>query len=154
MRQPSGDLSAVAPPVPIPNTEVKRCSPDDSASLGCAKVGRRQIYAPPLGNKRRGFLFGVTGAGNVLRIAGKDLIQRSRHIDGGTGASTRCFFKTSRQGNPRCSDHQTTNNLFLNFLTVFEFFSLYLCCRKQPDLTVCDHFFSNFQSVRQEHFIL
>ena len=46
IRQPSGDPSAVAPPVPIPNTEVKRCSPDDSASIGCAKVGRRQIYAP------------------------------------------------------------------------------------------------------------
>ena len=35
------------PPVPIPNTEVKRCSPDDSASIGRAKVGRRQ-YLPPL----------------------------------------------------------------------------------------------------------
>ena len=46
MRQPSGDPSAVAPPVPIPNTEVKRCSPDDSASLGCAKVGRRQSLRP------------------------------------------------------------------------------------------------------------
>jgi hypothetical protein len=44
--QPSGDPSAVAPPVPIPNTEVKRCSPDDSTSIGCAKVGRRQSYAP------------------------------------------------------------------------------------------------------------
>src|SRR5689334_18835511 len=55
MRQPSGDPSAVAPPVPIPNTEVKRCSPDDSASLGCAKVGRRQSYAPLLGNKEWGF---------------------------------------------------------------------------------------------------
>src|SRR5678815_4197007 len=45
-RQPSGDSSAVDPPVPIPNTEVKCCSPDDSASLGCAKVGSRQSYAP------------------------------------------------------------------------------------------------------------
>ena len=43
----SGDHSAVEPPVPIPNTEVKRCSPDDSASIGRAKVGRRQ-YLPPL----------------------------------------------------------------------------------------------------------
>ena len=46
MRQPSGDPSAVAPPVPIPNTAVKRCSPDDSACLACAKVGRRQSHAP------------------------------------------------------------------------------------------------------------
>ena len=38
----SGDLSAAEPPVPIPNTEVKRCSPDGSASIGCARVGRRQ----------------------------------------------------------------------------------------------------------------
>ena len=44
--RPSGDLSAVEPPVPIPNTEVKRCSPDDSASIGCAKVGRRQYLRP------------------------------------------------------------------------------------------------------------
>ena len=36
----------MAPPVPIPNTEVKRCSPDDSASIGCAKVGRRQYPRP------------------------------------------------------------------------------------------------------------
>ena len=40
----SGDHSAAEPPVPIPNTEVKRCSPDGSASIGCARVGRRQYY--------------------------------------------------------------------------------------------------------------
>ena len=50
--QPSGDPSAVAPPVPIPNTEVKRCSPDDSVSIGYAKVGRRQSYAPFLAKKQ------------------------------------------------------------------------------------------------------
>src|SRR5688572_20700148 len=43
---PSGDHSAVAPPVPIPNTEVKRCSPDGSATIGCARVGRRQNKKP------------------------------------------------------------------------------------------------------------
>src|SRR6476646_7789561 len=37
----SGDNSAVAPPVPIPNTEVKRCSPDGSTATGRARVGRR-----------------------------------------------------------------------------------------------------------------
>src|SRR3954471_22471842 len=42
----SGDHSAVAPPVPIPNTEVKRCSPDGSATIGCARVGRRQNKNP------------------------------------------------------------------------------------------------------------
>src|SRR3954447_21197022 len=42
----SGDLSAVVPPVPIPNTEVKRCSPDGSATIGCARVGRRQNKTP------------------------------------------------------------------------------------------------------------
>src|SRR6266853_290884 len=57
IRQTSGDPSAVAPPVPIPNTEVKRCSPDDSASLGGAKVGRRQYYNPALRKRRAGFSF-------------------------------------------------------------------------------------------------
>ena len=44
--QSSGDHSAVAPPVPIPNTEVKRCSPDGSACIACARVGRRQNLCP------------------------------------------------------------------------------------------------------------
>ena len=62
IRQSSGDPSAVAPPVPIPNTEVKRCSPNGSASLGCARVGRRQNYEPrPVkagrGSLVLGFLF-------------------------------------------------------------------------------------------------
>jgi hypothetical protein len=63
IRQPSGDPSAVDPPVPIPNTEVKRCSPDDSTSIGCAKVGRRQSHAPLPGNRERGsFLAGAAAA--------------------------------------------------------------------------------------------
>ena len=55
----SGDHSAVEPHVPIPNTEVKRCSPDDSASIGRAKVGHRQ-YLPPLASSplaRGGFVY-------------------------------------------------------------------------------------------------
>lgn len=40
----SGGHSALAPPVPIPNTEVKQCNADDSAAIGCAKVGSRQDY--------------------------------------------------------------------------------------------------------------
>src|SRR6266404_4167382 len=54
----SGDNSAVAPPVPIPNTEVKRCSPDGSATIGCARVGRRQNKSPA-GLSQRGFCVGV-----------------------------------------------------------------------------------------------
>src|SRR6188768_779562 len=42
----SGDISVVAPPVPIPNTEVKRCSPDGSTATGRARVGRRQNKNP------------------------------------------------------------------------------------------------------------
>ena len=42
----SGDHSAVAPPVPIPNTAVKRCSPDGSPAIGRARVGRRQNKSP------------------------------------------------------------------------------------------------------------
>ena len=36
----------MAPPVPIPNTEVKRCCADDSMAKGYAKVGRRQYPRP------------------------------------------------------------------------------------------------------------
>lgn len=43
---PSGDHSAVEPPGPIPNPEVKRRSADGSASLGCARVGRCQALNP------------------------------------------------------------------------------------------------------------
>src|SRR5262249_60470508 len=44
--QNSGDSSVVVPPVPIPNTEVKRCSPDGSTATGRARVGRRQNKNP------------------------------------------------------------------------------------------------------------
>src|SRR5438105_4769483 len=44
--QISGDHRAVAPPVPIPNTAVKRCSPDGSATKGRARVGRSQNKNP------------------------------------------------------------------------------------------------------------
>ena len=42
----SGGHGTVAPPVPIPNTEVKRCCADDSMTKGYAKVGRCQIINP------------------------------------------------------------------------------------------------------------
>ncbi len=41
----SGDQSAVEPPGPIPNPEVKRCSANGSETIGLVRVGRRQVYA-------------------------------------------------------------------------------------------------------------
>src|SRR5215472_4494343 len=58
--QNSGDSSVVVPPVPIPNTEVKRCSSDGSTATGRARVGRRQ-------NKNPGeFIIGVFAFGGRL----------------------------------------------------------------------------------------
>ena len=37
-----GDHSAIDPPVPIPNTEVKCSNADGSATYDCARVGHRQ----------------------------------------------------------------------------------------------------------------
>ena len=42
---PSGDQSAVEPPGPIPNPEVKRRSANGSGTKGPVRVGRRQVYA-------------------------------------------------------------------------------------------------------------
>ena len=42
---PSGDQSAVEPPGPIPNPEVKRRSANGSETIGLVRVGRRQVYA-------------------------------------------------------------------------------------------------------------
>ena len=52
----SGDQSGVEPPGPIPNPEVKRPSADDSGTTGPVKVGRRQVYAPPV-ETRAGLFF-------------------------------------------------------------------------------------------------
>ena len=41
-----GDHSAVEPPVPIPNTEVKRRSANGSLTKGHARVGRCQVMSP------------------------------------------------------------------------------------------------------------
>jgi hypothetical protein len=46
-RPAPGDLSVVVPPVPIPNTAVKRHSANGSRTQGPARVGRRQIIPPP-----------------------------------------------------------------------------------------------------------
>ncbi len=53
----SGDHGTVVPPVPIPNTEVKRCCADDSWAIGPAKVGRCQIKSPRASKETRGVLF-------------------------------------------------------------------------------------------------
>ena len=65
----SGDHSAVEPPGPIPNPEVKRCRADGSGALGPARVGRCQVFARHLRKKVPGsFLYanraraGETGA--------------------------------------------------------------------------------------------
>ena len=42
---PSGGQSAVEPPGPIPNPEVKRCSADGIGTTGPVRVGRRQVFA-------------------------------------------------------------------------------------------------------------
>ena len=61
--QQSGGHGTVAPPVPIPNTEVKRCCADDSMTKGHAKVGHRQIHNPPcLPKGVRGDFFCTWGA--------------------------------------------------------------------------------------------
>ena len=71
IRQTSGDLSAVAPPVPIPNTEVKHCSPDGSACIACARVGRCQSYARHLGNKMSGIFLLCCVLGGIAVIGSK-----------------------------------------------------------------------------------
>src|SRR6201996_8891684 len=55
--QESGDLRSLAPPVPIPNTEVKRAFADGSASIGCARVGRCQYHEPRGRKLSRGSFF-------------------------------------------------------------------------------------------------
>jgi hypothetical protein len=42
---PSGDQSAVEPPGPFPNPEVKRRSADGIGTIGPVRVGRCQVYA-------------------------------------------------------------------------------------------------------------
>src|SRR6478752_5245080 len=55
-RAASGDHSAVEPPVPIPNTEVKRCSANGSRTTGPARVGRCQNITAQPGENQAGLL--------------------------------------------------------------------------------------------------
>src|SRR5450755_1425330 len=68
--QQSGDLRSVAPPVPIPNTEVKRAFADGSASIGCARVGRCQYYEPRGRKLPRGSFFPAIELIPVRVVAG------------------------------------------------------------------------------------
>ena len=76
--QNSGDNSAVAPPVPIPNTEVKRCSPDGSTATGRARVGRRQSKMPG------GTPSGILLSGDAYSSREHDVLGR-RRVDGQAG---------------------------------------------------------------------
>src|SRR5207249_9781655 len=71
----SGDPSAVAPPVPIPNTEVKCCSPDGSTATGRARVGRRQSKDPV------GLSSGFLLSGDAYSSREHDVLG-SRRVDG------------------------------------------------------------------------
>src|SRR5437016_9573867 len=53
-----GSFAAVVPPVPIPNTAVKRCRADGSACIACARVGRCRgnLEKPALRNQRGLFI--------------------------------------------------------------------------------------------------
>src|ERR1700761_962965 len=80
--QQSGDLRSLAPPVPIPNTEVKRAFADGSASIGCARVGRCQYHEPRRGKPRRGFFFQAIPQFDPPRVE-SSYMQEYYYADGG-----------------------------------------------------------------------
>jgi hypothetical protein len=57
----SGDHGAVEPPVPIPNTEVKRRSADGSLTTGHARVGRCQVITARFPKGKRAACFSGEG---------------------------------------------------------------------------------------------
>ena len=61
-RTASGDQSAMEPPGPIPNPEVKRCRADGSWAKGPARVGRCQLYARLFRKKKPGVFFTTSPA--------------------------------------------------------------------------------------------
>ncbi len=64
-RTASGDQSAMEPPGPIPNPEVKRCRADGSWAKGPARVGRCQLYARLFRKKKPGvFFYDQSGPGS------------------------------------------------------------------------------------------
>ena len=64
-RTASGDQSAMEPPGPIPNPEVKRCRADGSWANGPARVGRCQLYARLFRKKKPGdFFYDQSGPGS------------------------------------------------------------------------------------------
>jgi len=61
----------VAPPGPIPNPEVKRCSANGSVVKGYVRVGRRQVISKS--RSSHGPAFCVLEFGGVLKIGESDL---------------------------------------------------------------------------------
>jgi len=66
-----GSFAAVVPPVPIPNTAVKRCRADGSACIACARVGRcRGNLERPVPKKfGAGFPFPEGHSAHLLPVA-------------------------------------------------------------------------------------
>ena len=79
---PSGDQSAVEPPGPIPNPEVKRRSADGSGTTGPVRVGRRQVFAPHQPKAGAGLFFAGGRAHMwVAPCSGYAISSSSSHAD-------------------------------------------------------------------------
>ena len=88
---PSGDQSAVEPPGPIPNPEVKRCSADGSETIGLVRVGRRQVFAPSFRKRRRGtFLYRYGGGARSVGVRMGELSEGACWRAAGRGECWAC----------------------------------------------------------------
>ena len=74
----SGDHSAVAPPDPMPNSEVKRSSADGSVGSPHVRVGHRQ--APNLSSPlaTAGYLFRSTSGVNIRFLLFSQTVKKAR----------------------------------------------------------------------------
>ena len=70
-RTASGDQSAMEPPGPIPNPEVKRCRADGSWAKGPARVGRCQLFARLLRKKEPGVFLPLILERRKVRLSPK-----------------------------------------------------------------------------------
>ena len=88
-RLPSGDQSAVEPPGPIPNPEVKRRSANGSETIGLVRVGRRQVYARPRAIGAGHFFLRPRGPGTprAMRVRFRS---RAVALDGGAVIADSC----------------------------------------------------------------
>ena len=102
----SGDNSAVVPPVPIPNTAVKRCSPDGSTATGRARVGRRQSR-----------MSGGNPIGHFAFLASPTRLSRRGLGEGGSGEhgelGSRRVAGQARAGSGRACGHMRVNRTSL-----------------------------------------